>query len=84
MTIDLNALRQVIKQNQATQETRPDDPARQIVVDREGNVKFGSQAQGEQTTQVPQETFAAGIGARLRPVHRRTPCFGTPCFGMPR
>lgn len=59
MTIDLNALRQVIKQNQAAQDTRPDDPARQIVVDREGNVKFGSQAGGQPTTQVPQETFAS-------------------------
>ncbi len=59
MTIDLNALREVNKQNQAAQETRPEDPARQIVVDREGNVKFGSQAKGEQTTQVPQETFAS-------------------------
>jgi len=58
MPIDLNALRQVIKQNQADQEARPEDPARQIVVDRDGNVKFGSQATGEQTTQVPQETFA--------------------------
>ena len=59
MTIDLNALRQVIKQNQAAQDARPDDPARQIVVDREGNVKFGSQAAGQPTTQVPQETFAS-------------------------
>ena len=72
MTIDLNALRQVIKQNQATQETRPDDPSRQIVVDREGNVKFGSQAQGEQTTQVPQETFATVCLGRCLPAGRGT------------
>ena len=59
MSVDLNALRAVIKQNQANQQPHPNDPPRQIVVDRDGNVKFGSQAQGEQTTQVPQETFAS-------------------------
>lgn len=59
MSIDLNALREVIRQNQEARINRPDNPARQIVVDREGNVKFGSQAAGEQTTQVPQETFAS-------------------------
>ncbi len=66
MTIDLNALREVIKQNQAKNVTRPDDPTKQIVVDRDGKVKFGSQAQGEQTTQVPQETFAVRVVEQRR------------------
>lgn len=57
MTIDLNALRQVIKDQQTAQVARPDDPARQIVVDRDGNMKFGSEAAGQPTTQVPQEVF---------------------------
>lgn len=59
MAIDLNALRDVVRQNQANRDVRPDDPSRQVVVDREGNVKLGDEAAaGEQTTQVPQETFA--------------------------
>ena len=67
MAIDLNALRDVVRQNQANQETRPAEPARQVVVDREGNVKLGNDASAhEQTTQVPQETFAvAGAVQRV-------------------
>ena len=59
MAIDLNALRDVVRQNQANQQRNPDDPSRQVVVDKEGNVRFGDQvASNERTTQVPQETFA--------------------------
>jgi len=60
VAIDLNALRDVVRQNQANQQRNPDDPSRQVVVDKEGNVRFGDQvASNERATQVPQETFAA-------------------------
>lgn len=59
MAIDLNALRDVVRQNQANQDQHPQDPARQVVVDKEGNVRFGNQVSGnERATRVPQETFA--------------------------
>jgi hypothetical protein len=66
MAIDLNALRQVIRQNQSKQDANPSDPARQIVVDGNGNVKFGTQSQGEAVTVVPQETFAFRFSWRER------------------
>lgn len=60
MAIDLNALRDVVRQNQASQDTNPNEPSRQVVVDKEGNVRFGDQvAANERRTQVPQEVFAA-------------------------
>lgn len=62
MAIDLNSLREVVRQNQTNNQRNPTDPSRQVVVDREGNVKFGDQVSSrERTTQVPQETFAIGI-----------------------
>ncbi|MFM7626022.1 MAG: hypothetical protein ACKO7G_06055 [Gammaproteobacteria bacterium] len=62
MAIDLNALRDVVRQNQTNQERKPDEPSRQVMVDKEGNVRFGDQvSRNERATQVPQETFA---GAR--------------------
>lgn len=69
MAIDLNALRDVVRQNQVNQQRNPDDPSRQVVVDKEGNVRFGNQVAGnERATQVPQETFAVpGHGRGLRP-----------------
>ncbi len=68
MAIDLNALRDVVRQNQANQQARPAEPARQVVVDREGNVKLGNDASAhEQTTQVPQETFAVAGGMHRVP-----------------
>jgi hypothetical protein len=60
MAIDLNRLRDVVRQNQDSGTARPDDPSRQVVVDREGNVRFGNQVSAtEPVTQIPQETFAA-------------------------
>lgn len=59
MPIDLNALREAVLSNQNRNDVLPNNPSRQVVVDREGNVKMGSQVKpGEVTTQVPQETFA--------------------------
>jgi len=59
MPVDLNALRQAVLNNQNNGDTLPNNPARQVVVDKEGNVKMGSDVRpGEVITQVPQETFA--------------------------
>lgn len=71
MAIDLNALRDVVRQNQANQERKPDEPSRQVMVDKEGNVRFGDQvSRNERATQVPQEIFAGArritVGVRDR------------------
>ena len=59
MAVDLNALREAVLSNQNRNDVLPNNPSRQVVVDREGNVKMGSEVNpGEVTTQVPQETFA--------------------------
>jgi len=59
MAVDLNALRQAVLNNQNNDDVLPNSPSKQVVVDREGNVKMGSDVKpGEVTTQVPQETFA--------------------------
>lgn len=64
MAIDLNQLRAVVRQNQTTKEHFPNDPSKQVVVDRHGNVQFGTTiAPGEPGTQVPQEVFAAVGGS---------------------
>ncbi len=61
MAVDLNALRSVVINNQRNNLALPTDPSKQVVVDKEGKVLMGDQVRpGEQTTQVPQETFAAG------------------------
>jgi hypothetical protein len=57
--IDVNKLREAIRQNQNLHTALPSDPSRQVVVDKNGNVLMGSQVQpGQLVTQVPQETFA--------------------------
>lgn len=59
MAVDLNALREAVIANQNRGDSLPSSPANQVIVDRDGNVKLGSDAKpGEVTTQVPQETFA--------------------------
>jgi len=60
MAVDLNALRNAVIANQTRNDPMPRNPANQVVVDRDGNVKMGDAIKpGEVTTQVPQETFAA-------------------------
>lgn len=59
MAVDLNALRNAVLANQNRNDPTPRDPANQVVVDRDGNVKMGDATKpGEVTTQVPQEVFA--------------------------
>ena len=59
MNIDLNALREVIISNQTTGNTLPADPKKQVVVDREGKVRLGSDVrEGEVVTQLQQGKFA--------------------------
>jgi hypothetical protein len=62
MPVDLNALRNAVLNNQNRNDALPSNPSKQVVVDREGNVKIGTNVQpGEVTTQVPQETFAHNL-----------------------
>jgi hypothetical protein len=62
MPVDLNALRNAVLNNQNRNDALPSNPSKQVVVDREGNVKIGTDVQpGEVTTQVPQETFAHNL-----------------------
>lgn len=62
MSVDLNALRAVVIANQNRGEVLPNDPSKQVVVDREGKVLLGGDIRpGEITTQVPQETFALEV-----------------------
>lgn len=61
--LDLNALRDRVLTNQNSGSTRPNDPAKSVTVDREGNMHFPTQpdkAVGPQS-QIPQETFAASL-----------------------
>lgn len=68
MSVDLNALRNAVLANQNRGEPLPSNPANQVVVDREGNVKMGSSVKpGEVTTQVPQETFALRAAMGVMP-----------------
>lgn len=58
--LDLNALRTRVIKNQTDGSTRPSDPSKTIVVQRDGSIHMGEdapQAAGPLTV-VPQETFA--------------------------
>lgn len=59
MSLDLNQLRATLHDNQNTNNPFPTESGRQVVVGRDGEIKMGNEVRpGEQTTQVPQETFA--------------------------
>jgi len=61
MAVDLNQLRTTLIESQRRNETIPANPARQVVIDREGNVIMGDDAlPGAGTTLVPQDVFARG------------------------
>ena len=61
MAISLDALRAAVLENQARGETQPDDPTRQVVVDKTGGVHLASDVKpGDPITKVPQEVFAGG------------------------
>lgn len=59
MSLDINNLRDTLIANQNTNNPFPTESGRQVVVGRDGEIKMGNEVRaGEQTTQVPQETFA--------------------------
>ena len=59
MAVNLNELQRVILENQHRGEALPDDPIRQVVVDKSGGVNFAAEVKSDQpVTKVPQETFA--------------------------
>jgi len=63
MAIDLNRLRQVVHDNQKNSQTTPAEPAKQVVVDRAGNIHMRNELRtGEQVTEVQQDTFAGFRG----------------------
>jgi hypothetical protein len=57
---DLNELRRRVLGNQNAGDVRPTDPAKAVIVDREGKIRNGSEPAGSAgpATVVPQETFA--------------------------
>lgn len=57
--LDLNRLRDTIRENQRRGETRPDLPSQRILVDREGKVRFGDEVteSARELSEVPQQTF---------------------------
>lgn len=59
MSVDLNKLRSTLEESQRRNDTLPDDPSRQVVIDREGNIILGGDS-GTVTgrTLVPQDIFA--------------------------
>lgn len=60
MALDLNRIRELSLENMSQGNTKPSEPAKQIVVDKNGNIKTGDETRrGESVTQVPQETFAS-------------------------
>ena len=62
MPVDLNQLRAAVIANQHRGTVLPANPAEQVVVDKDGNVKIGNEVRsGDVITQVPQETFAMFI-----------------------
>lgn len=65
MAIDLNVLRDVIRINTDKNDPFPNDPSKQVVVDRNGNLQFGTTIAhgGGPTTRVPIEVFAAVGGS---------------------
>lgn len=67
---DLNRLRDLVRQNQRTGDVRPNDPNKQVTVDREGNLHVGNAPGGQPTSKVPQEVFADRL-AEDRTIARR-------------
>lgn len=59
MAVSLDKLREAVLESQQRGEALPDDPTRQVVVDKTGGVNFATDVKsGEPVTKVPQETFA--------------------------
>ena len=60
--VDLNLLRRNVLSNQTSSDPRPNDRSRQVLVDREGGIRLGSDVaspeEERRLSKVPQETFA--------------------------
>ena len=67
-SLDLNQLRNTLRENARRGEARPDEPRRKIVVDRDGKIRHGDDVgcrDRRELSEVPQELFAA-LGDLLR------------------
>ena len=67
-SLDLNQLRNTLRENAQRGEARPSEPRRKIVVDRDGKIRYGdevSSRDSRELSEVPQELFAA-LGELLR------------------
>lgn len=65
--LDLNKVRELLKESNQRGNTRPDDPKRRVVVNRNGCMKIGDEADRlgpDEGSIVPQEVFAALWGPR--------------------
>ncbi len=61
--LDLNHLRQTLRENAQRGDARPDDPRQKIVVGRDGKIRHGDDIGGADRralSEVPQELFADG------------------------
>jgi len=58
--------------NQQTGNVKPDDPRRQVNVDREGGIRFGETGgNASQQTQLPQDTYSGWFGSASKPTDRQ-------------
>ncbi len=59
MAVDLNELQRVILENQHRGEALPDDPVKQVVVNKKGEIALATEAKTDEPfTIVEQKTFA--------------------------
>lgn len=66
--LDLNQLRNTLRENARRGDVRPDEPRRKIVVDRDGKIRHGNEvglSDHRELSEVPQELFAT-LGSILR------------------
>lgn len=62
--LDLNRLRETLRESAKEGEIQPLEPRRQVLVTREGQVRFGdevNEAERRALSEVPQETFGTGV-----------------------
>jgi len=68
----LDALRDRLHSNQQTGDVKPDDPRRQVKVEREGGIRFGETGGNPgQQTQLPQDTYSGWFGGGDKSADRR-------------
>jgi len=74
--LDLNRLRETLRDNAREGDAHPDEPRRQLLVTREGKLRFGNDVgpfEKRTLSEVPQQTFAAGVRNLLDSLFGRSP-----------